>query len=156
MNKKVESFEENNTQLKAINDKIKEIQTQATSFKLSKCEACFMGITFPAICFRCGHCYHSMCLNTNDENDFDDAECPKCAEVKEELKDKILFSKSDYDNLNNKEKLDEALSKSKNKFEYIHELYGKGIINIGPIDEDFYNNTKAINEALNIVGDGIK
>ena len=156
LNKKVESFEENNTQLKAINDKIKEIQTQATSFKLSKCEACFMGITFPAICFRCGHCYHSMCLNTNDENDFDDAECPKCAEVKEELKDKILFSKSDYDNLNSKEKLDEALSKSKNKFEYIHELYGKGIINIGPIDEDFYNNTKAINEALNIVGDGIK
>ena len=156
LNKKVESFEENNTQLKAINDKIKEIQTQATSFKLSKCEACFMGITFPAICFRCGHCYHSMCLNTNDENDFDDAECPKCAEVKEELKDKILFSKSDYDNLNSKEKLDEALRKSKNKFEYIHELYGKGIINIGPIDEDFYNNTKAINEALNIVGDGIK
>ena len=48
------------------------------------------------------------------------------------------------------------MSKSKNKFEYIHELYGKGIINIGPIDEDFYNNTKAINEALNIVGDEIK
>ena len=41
------------------------------------------------------------------------------------MKDKILFSKSDYDNLNSKEKLDEALSKSKNKFEYIHELYGK-------------------------------
>ena len=156
LNKKVESFEENNTQLKAINDKIKEIQTQATSFKLSKCEACFMGITFPAICFRCGHCYHSMCLNTNDENDFDDAECPKCAENKEALKDRILFSKSIYDSINSKEKLDEVLNNCKNKFEYVHELYGKGIINLGPVDEDFYNNTKAINEALNIVGDGIK
>ena len=155
LNKKVESFEENNSQLKALNDKIKEIQTQATSFKLSKCEACFMGITFPAICFRCGHCYHTMCLNTNDENDFDDAECPKCAENKEALKDRILFSKSIYDSINSKEKLDEVLNNCKNKFEYVHELYGKGIINLGPVDEDFYNNTNAINEALNIVGDGI-
>ena len=155
LNKKVESFEENNSQLKSVNDKIKEIQTQATSFKLSKCEACFMGITFPAICFRCGHCYHTMCLNTNDENDFDDAECPKCAENKEALKDRILFSKSIYDSINSKEKLDEVLNNCKNKFEYVHELYGKGIINLGPVDEDFYNNTNAINEALNIVGDGI-
>jgi hypothetical protein len=156
LDKKVTSFEESNNKLKTINNKIKEIQTQASSFKLSKCETCFMGITFPAVCFRCGHCYHSMCLNSNDENDFDDVDCPKCSEEKEVLKEQILDLKSIYDDINSEEKLGEKLYNSTDKFEYIHNLYGMGVINIGPVDEDFYNNTKAINEALNIVGDEIK
>ena len=157
LNKKVSSFEVVNSDLKKVNNKIKEIQTQASSFKLTKCETCFMGITFPAVCFRCGHCYHSMCLNSNDENDFDDVDCPKCAEEKEALKEQILDKKSIYDDINSKEKLKEVLDGYYgDKFEYIHDLYGKGLINIGPVDEDFYNNTKAINEALNIVGDEIK
>jgi len=156
LDKKVTSFEESNNKLKTINNKIKEIQTQASSFKLSKCETCFMGITFPAVCFRCGHCYHSMCLNSNDENDFDDVDCPKCSEEKEVLKEQILDLKSIYDDINSEEKLGEKLDNSTDKFEYIHNLYGMGVINIGPVDEDFYNNTKAINEALNIVGDEIK
>ena len=153
MDKKVTSFEGFNTQIKTVNNKIKEIQTQASSFKLSKCEICFMGITFPAVCFRCGHCYHSMCLNSNDENDFDDIDCPKCGEEKEILKEQILDLKSIYDDVNNKEMLEEILDRSDNKFEYIHSLYGKGLINIGPVNEDLYNNKTAINEALNIVGD---
>ena len=153
LDKKVTSFEGFNTQIKTVNNKIKEIQTQASSFKLSKCEICFMGITFPAVCFRCGHCYHSMCLNSNDENDFDDIDCPKCGEEKEILKEQILDLKSIYDDVNNKEMLEEILDRSDNKFEYIHSLYGKGLINIGPVNEDLYNNKTAINEALNIVGD---
>ena len=158
LNTKVTSFDECYSQLKTINNKIKEIQTQASSFKLSKCENCFMGITFPAVCFRCGHGYHSMCLNSNDENDFDDAECPKCADEKNMKKEQILDSKAIYDDINSKEKLEQQLDnldKSEDKFDYVHDLYGKGVINIGPVNEDFYNNTKAINEALNIVGDGI-
>jgi len=156
LNKKVSSFEESNTKLKTVNNKIKEIQTQASSFKLSKCETCFMGINFPAVCFRCGHCYHSMCLNSNDENDFDDVDCPKCSEEKEALKEQIFDLKSIYDDINSEEKLEEKLDNSQDKFEYVHNLYGRGVINIGPVDEDFYNNTNAINEALNIVGDEIK
>ena len=156
LNKKVSNFETVNTELKTVNNKIKEIQTQASSFKLTKCEMCSMGITFPAVCFRCGHCYHSMCLNSNDENDFDDVECPKCADEKNNMKEQILDLKSIYDDINSKEKLENILDNRDDKFEYIHKLYGKGVINIGPVDEDFYNNTKAINEALNIVGDEIK
>ena len=115
-----------------------------------------MGINFPAVCFRCGHCYHSMCLNSNDENDFDDVDCPKCSEEKEALKEQIFDLKSIYDDINSEEKLEEKLDNSQDKFEYVHNLYGRGVINIGPVDEDFYNNTNAINEALNIVGDEIK
>ena len=63
--------------------------------------------------------------------------------------------KSEYDEINSKEKLDEKLDHCENKFEFIHSLYGKGVINIGPVNEDLYNNRNAINEALNIVGDKI-
>ena len=155
LNKKVTDFEKSNNELKTINNKIKEIQTQASSFKLSKCETCFMGITFPAICFRCGHSYHSMCLNSNDENDFDDVDCPKCAEEKEVLKEQIMDLKSIYDDINSKEKLDEMLNNCDDKFDYVHSLYGRGVINIGPVNEDYYNNINAINEALNMIDDGI-
>ena len=155
LTKKLSDFEGTNKELKAVNNKIKEIQTQASSFKLTKCETCSMGITLPAVCFRCGHCYHSLCLNSNDENDYDDIDCPKCGEEKDKLKESIYDMKSEYDEINSKEKLDEKLDHCENKFEFIHSLYGKGVINIGPVNEDLYNNRNAINEALNIVGDKI-
>ena len=155
LEKKLIDFEVSNSELKTVNNKIKEIQTQASSFKLTKCETCSMGITLPAVCFRCGHCYHSLCLNSNDENDYDDIDCPKCGEEKDKLKESIYDMKSEYDEINSKEKLDEKLDHCENKFEFIHSLYGKGVINIGPVNEDLYNNRNAINEALNIVGDKI-
>ena len=146
---KVANFEGYNSQLKSVNNKIKEIQTQASSFKLSKCEICFMGITFPAICFRCGHCYHSMCLNANDDNDLDDVDCPKCEEEKESIKQQMLELKSIYEDVNSKEKLKGTLDYNPDKFEFIHSLYGRGIINIGPAYDDY--SAKDLKEALSLV-----
>ena len=151
LKEKVANFDGCNNQLKIVNNKIKEIQTQASSFKLSKCEQCFMGITFPAICFRCGHCYHSMCLNANDDNDLDDVDCPKCEEKKEIVKQQMLEMKSIYEDVNSKEKLKEALDNAEDKFQYVHNLYGRGIINIGPAYNDY--TTKDIKDALALVED---
>ena len=151
LNEKVTNFDGYNNQLKSVNNKIKEIQTQASSFKLSKCEQCFMGITFPAICFRCGHCYHSMCLNANDDNDLDDVDCPKCEEEKEKVKQEMLELKSIYDEVNSKEKLKAMLDYSKDKFEFVHNLYGRGVINIDPAYDDYPS--KEIKEALALVED---
>ena len=151
LNEKVTKFDGYNNQLKSVNSKIKEIQTQASSFKLSKCEQCFMGITFPAICFRCGHCYHSMCLNANDDNDLDDVDCPKCEEEKEKVKQEMLEMKSIYDDINSKEKLKSILDYTQDKFEYVHNLYGRGVINIDPAYDDYPS--KEIKEALALVED---
>ena len=151
LNEKVTNFDGYNNQLKSVNNKIKEIQTQASSFKLSKCEQCFMGITFPAICFRCGHCYHSMCLNANDDNDLDDVDCPKCEEEKEKVKQEMLDLKSIYDDINSKEKLKSMLDYTKDKFEFVHNLYGRGVINIDPAYDDYPS--KEIKEALALVED---
>ena len=90
LTKKLSDFEGTNKELKSVNNKIKEIQTQASS-----------------------------------------------------------------EDIDSKEKLDEILNNCEDKFEFIHSLYGKGVINIGPVNEDLYNNKNAINEALNIVGDSI-
>jgi hypothetical protein len=151
---KVAKFDDYNNQLKSVNNKIKEIQTQASSVKLSKCEICYMGITFPAICFRCGHCYHSMCLNANDDNDLDDVDCPKCEEEKETTKQKMLELKSIYEDVNSKEKLKNTLDYNTDKFEFIHSLYGRGIINIGPAYDDY--STNEIKEALSLIEDNTK
>ena len=41
------------------------------------------------------------------------------------------------------------------KGEFRHKLYGRGIINIGPANEDFYNNKDEINKALDVVGEDL-
>ena len=151
LNEKVTNFEGYNNQISSVCHQIKEIQTQASSFKLSKCETCFMGITFPAICFRCGHCYHTMCLSGNDDNDLDKIDCPKCEEERERIKQQMLDMKSIYENVNSKEKLKNELQYSEDKFDFIHNLYGRGVINIGPANDDY--NSKDIQEALSLVED---
>ena len=151
INEKVSSFEGYNNQITSLCNQIKEIQTQASSFKLSKCETCFMGITFPAICFRCGHCYHTMCLSANDDNDFDKIDCPKCEEERERIKQQMSDMKSIYENINNKEKLTSEIQNVEDKLDFMNSLYGRGVINIGPPNDDY--NSKDILEALSLIED---
>ena len=139
------------SQIKNVCNKIKEIQTQASSFKLSKCEVCFMGITFPAICFRCGHCYHTMCLSANDDNDLDNIDCPKCEEERERVKQQMVDSKAIYEDVDTIDKLNKEISGVQDKIEFIQSLYGRGLINIGPAYDDYISSEK--NNALSLVRD---
>ena len=152
---KIENFNNYNNQITETNNKIKEIQTQASTIKLSKCESCFMGINFPAICFRCGHCFHTNCLNTNDENNLEDVDCPICRENKDKIKQQLSDLRIISEDVETKDKLNEVLdnlnysNEKMDKFEFIHQLYGRGIIKIGPAFEDIGN--VSIKEALSII-----
>jgi hypothetical protein len=139
------------SQIKNVCNKIKEIQTQASSFKLSKCEVCFMGITFPAICFRCGHCYHTMCLSANDDNELDNIDCPKCEEERERVKQQMVDSKAIYEDVDTIDKLNKEISGAHDKIDFIQSLYGRGLINIGPAYDDYISSEK--NNALSLVRD---
>ena len=90
-----------------------------------------------------------MCLNANDDNDLDDVDCPKCEEEKVRIKQQMLDMKSIYEDINSKEKLKGVLDHTDDKFEYIHSLYGRGVINIGPAYDDY--TSKEIKEALTLV-----
>ena len=61
----------------------------------------------------------------------------------------MLELKSIYEDVNSKEKLKGTLDYNQDKFEFIHSLYGRGIINIGPAYDDY--SAKDLKEALSLV-----
>ena len=61
----------------------------------------------------------------------------------------MLDLRSISDDVNTKEKLNNQLDYASDKFEFVHNLYGRGVINIDPAYDDF--NTKDIKEALSLV-----
>ena len=148
LEKKIESFNSYNDQLENVKNKIKDLQTKASVYKLNKCEACFMGISFPAVCFRCGHCFHTMCLNANLDDDMNNVECPSCIDDKARYAQKLEDSKNFYEMINNKETLRQNLEdkSDKEKFEYMHKLYGNGVMVLGPVDEECTD--KEVEEAM--------
>ena len=148
LEKKIETFNSYNDQLVNVKSKIKDLQTKASVYKLNKCEACFMGISFPAVCFRCGHCFHTMCLNANFDDDMNNVECPSCIDDKGRYAQKLEDSKNFLEMINSKESLKQNLEdkSDKDKLEYVHKLYGNGVMVLGPVDEECTD--KEIDEAM--------
>ena len=52
-------------QINETNKKITELNTNALSFNLNLCDECDMGLSFPCVCYKCGHNFHSLCINAN-------------------------------------------------------------------------------------------
>ena len=148
LDKKIQAFNAYNDELENVKVKIKDLQTKASVYKLNKCEACFMGISFPAVCFRCGHCFHTMCLNANLDDDMNNVECPTCIDEKGKYAQKLEDSKNFFEMINNKESLKQNIEdkSDKEKLEYVHKLYGNGVMVLGPVDEECTD--KEVDEAM--------
>ena len=112
-----------------INDlgiKISELNTKGINFKLNLCDECKLDINFPCICYKCGHNYHSICINGNVDRNI---ECPRCKKKKnkinEELKNNDNFNKF----INDKDNFEVEYEKSEDKLDFINSLYGRGVFN---------------------------
>ena len=118
-------------QINETNKKITELNTNALSFNLNLCDECDMGLSFPCVCYKCGHNFHSLCINANIGEDISNIDCPKCkknkSKVEQELKDADNYYKFINDNINFKNELE----RSENKMAFLSSLYGKGLFNIG-------------------------
>ena len=116
-------------QINETNKKITELNTSALNLNLNICDECDMGISFPCVCYKCGHNFHSLCINANIGEETHDIECPKCKKNKQkndqELKDISNYCEFIKDNKNFKIELE----KSKDKMDFISSLYGKGLFN---------------------------
>ena len=64
---------------------MRNLNTTAMNFSLDLCDECGMDISFPCVCYKCGHNYHSLCINGNIGN----VECPKCKKNKNKINDEI-------------------------------------------------------------------
>ena len=130
------NFKEYDKEINTTLDEIKEIRTKGYILDFKECNECSLPLSLPFISFNCGHVYHNLCFYshfTSGGKKF----CRKCKEKKDKIEDEYKKIKTDGEKFNDINKLENEIGKNKDKVDFMHQLYGKGIININPItDED--------------------
>ena len=137
LEKQVESLEHSSknidiyaNQIKETNKKITELNTKAIYSNLNLCDECDMGLSFPCVCYRCGHNFHSLCINANIGEDTSHIDCPKCKKNKKKLEQELKDIENYYQFIKDNKNFKSELEKSKDKMEFLSSLYGKGLFNI--------------------------
>ena len=140
-------FQEYDKDINKTLDEIKDIRTKGYMFNFKKCSECSLPLDMPLISFSCGHAFHNLCFYSHfslGENKFF---CLKCKDKKNKVEDEYNKIKSDGDKYFNINKIENEMVKSKDKIDFMHQMYGKGKINISPItDKDIATNKININK----------
>ena len=141
--KEINSIEEQkkkyNEQLNEILGEITDLETKAYTVNLNKCSECGMPMNLPFVCFKCGHGFHNFCLGTNTAGKLG---CRKCKDKKNKVLEVLNSNKNFYNSINTLDKLEKELDKNKDKIDFIHKLYGKGLFNIGPVKDNTFEKEK--------------
>ena len=117
-------------QINEANQKITELNTNALPFNLNICDECDMALSFPCVCFKCGHNFHSLCINANIGGEDTPLDCPKCKRYKSKVDQDIKEAEKYYNFINNIHTFNNELEKSEDKMLFLNSLYGKGLFNI--------------------------
>ena len=94
-----------------------------------------MGLSFPCVCYKCGHNFHSLCINANIGEEIINIDCPKCKKNKSKVENEIKELEKYYTYINDFKNLSIEMDKSEDKMEFLSSLYGKGLFNIGPAEK---------------------
>ena len=131
-------YDDYNTQINDVTNEIKDLNTKAYTTDLNKCSECSMPMSLPFMIFECGHKFHNLCLGIN-KNINGKYNCRKCKEKKNKVIEDIRYNKNYYNSVYNYDKLEKELNRNKNnkdKIDFIHTLYGKGLFNLGAIKDN--------------------
>ena len=130
-------YDDYNTQINDVTNEIKDLNTKAYTTDLNKCSECSMPMSLPFTIFECGHKFHNLCLGIN-KNVNGKYICRKCKDKKNKVIEDIRYNKNYYNSVYNYDKLEKELNRNKNnkdKIDFIHTLYGKGLFNLGAIKD---------------------
>ena len=72
--------------------------------------------------FLCKHSFHQRCLNRVDD---EDAECPTCAPVNNNIR---AYRKAQEDIAERHDMFQDALQRSRDKFGTVSEFFGRGVM----------------------------
>ena len=116
-------------QVNETNKKITELNTNAIVFNLNLCDECDMSLSFPCVGYKCGHIFHSLCINANLGEDISNIDCPKCKKNKKKIQQEIKDIADYYEFIRDNKNFKNELEKSKDKMEFLSSMYGKGLFN---------------------------
>ena len=88
-----------------------------------------MSLSFPCVGYKCGHIFHSLCINANLGEDISNIDCPKCKKNKKKIQQEIKDIADYYEFIRDNKNFKNELEKSKDKMEFLSSMYGKGLFN---------------------------
>ena len=134
-------FQEYDKDINKTLDEITDIRTKGYKFDFKKCSDCSLPLDMPLISFSCGHNFHNLCFYSHFALGENKLFCHKCKEKKNKVEEDYNKIKVDGDKYFNLNKIENELMQSKDKIDFMHQMYGKGKINISPItDNDIAKN----------------
>lgn len=111
--------------------KLTELTSKPFIIQNNKCSECSLKLDFPVVHFKCNHSYHQKCLNDSvyvssdvTPNSFD-RKCPKCINEIDEMN---TIKNTHYRARDNVDYFENALRDSKDKYKFISDYMGKGIM----------------------------
>ena len=135
LNEQEKKYKDYDGQLYYIINEITDIRTKGYIINFKDCNECGLPLNLPFISFLCGHAFHNLCFSFNLT---DKITCKKCKDKKEKLDGEIRNIQMNRNNYNNINKIKNEMNKNKNidELDFMYQLYGKGLVNIGPIDDN--------------------
>ena len=127
-------YKEYDGQMYYIINEITDLRTKGYIINFKDCNECGLPLNLPFISFLCGHAFHNLCFPFYQT---DKIFCKKCKDKKEKLDGDIRNIQINRYNYSNISKIKNEMYKNKNidELDFMHQLYGKGLVNIGPIDD---------------------
>lgn len=110
--------------------KLTELTSKPFIIQNNKCSECNLKLDFPVVHFKCSHSYHQKCLNdsvfvSSEVTNSFDRKCPKCINEIDEINS---IRSSHFRAKDNVEYFENGLRESKDKFKYISDYMGKGVM----------------------------
>ncbi|KAI1006523.1 Vacuolar protein sorting-associated protein 11 [Podosphaera aphanis] len=111
---------------------ISDLSTKPQTFNNTRCHFCGSQLSLPTIHFLCKHSFHQTCLNVDIGKDGSiEGSCPSCRKDMDTIR---AIRKAQDDSSDRHDMFLDALERSMDRFSTISEFFGRGVMNVAPLD----------------------
>jgi len=112
---------------------IADLSTKPQTFNATRCSWCGGQLDLPTVHFLCKHSFHlGKCLNARvDEDGNVEGDCPTCKKDNDTIR---AIRRAQEESADRHDMFMDALTRSSDKFGTISEFFGRGVMQIPPLD----------------------
>lgn len=111
------------TDLKSLQDLMRNFQTNPIEFRNTICDACTQPLSLPAVYFLCQHSFHQDCVRTYSENEKD---CSICSAKNQQMTERL---RTQQESQGQHETFHRLLNNSNDMLYVLSSYFGRGLLN---------------------------
>lgn len=105
------------------------LSSKPVVFQATRCAlpACGQALDLPTVHFLCKHSFHQRCLNTTEDVEDENVECPLCAQQNATVR---AIRRAQVESAERHDLFLDALGRSRDKFGTVSEWFGRGVMGV--------------------------